>query len=343
MPKRVHSISPVRSDKRAKMSNVVGDDGDEDMDQNEKRAAGPDPIHQGWSLAPGPPTYTHTVLPYIHEEKIFGYNDKNMTEHGYRMTSIYDPGVQTVTSDIQVGTGITNAGTLNPLDSKNSNNGICAYATYYTSLYKYYSVVGCRYSVTVENLGHERFMAHLLFHNETSPPYAASNHDMMLWKGVQSKVLYPKMIFADAVTVKSMEMKNGTNFDSASGTLENTTNGYETGNAQYQGRGIVHFSGEYRPGQYDQEVVLDTDSETWTDVNANPKLPEILNLRIKTYDNTSVAATSQSNVATLRSFNYIIRVQLTYLVEFKELKDAIRWPVTRNPIAVQVNEDPRGY
>lgn len=343
MPKRVHSISPVRSNKRSKMSNQIGDDDSMgDMDQNEKRAMGPDPIHQGWSLNPGPPTYTHTVLPYMFQAK-FSTNDKLSSDHTFRMTSVYDPAVGRVTVDYQSGGGVSDAIVGDPTDTKTESSGTVAYFKYYRGLYKYYSVVGCRYSITVENLSHEKMWTHLLFHNATTPPVEASNWDMLLWRGVKSKIMMPKMVWASANEVNQVETQLNTVSDNGTA-LTNITNGYETTNVQYQGPGIVNFSGEYRPGDYDQEIVLDTDSETWTEMDANPKLPEFLTLRVKPYDNTSVAeSTSATNVATLRNFRYVVTTKLTYLVEFKELKDQIRWPVTRNPIFIEYESDPRAY
>lgn len=209
MSKRQSTFSLPRS-KRTKM-NVIKD-GDTDMDEREKNAMSTDPMHAGWSLAPGPPTYTHVVLPYINEYTVVNTVGSNLYEFGYRMTSVYDPSVVNEQTDIQPGTAVTNAITLSGNDSKDNNSGYPAYYRYYASLYNYYSVIGCRYSITIENLSHDRQWVHLLFHNQTVPPRSASNHDMLLWKGVKSKVLMPAMRFATTNNVSMLE-SNVVNYD----------------------------------------------------------------------------------------------------------------------------------
>ena len=340
MPKRANTSQVTRSFKRLKMSNVIG--GDTNMDDREKMSGGTDPIQQAWSLTPGPPTYTHVVLPYIQEQHVVT-SPLNTSEITLRMTSIYDPSVAHSNVDMQPGAAVTNGLlSVNPVtDTAVANTGYCAYFKYYESLYKYYSVIGCRYSISIENLSHDRMWAHLLFHQATYPPRNASNWDMQLWKGIKSQVLHPKARFLETNGIPFNE-QSAYNYDNEAGVDGTFSNNgtLQKGYIQNTGSSIVHFEGEYRPGQYDQEVILDGENDTWTPTNENPKLPELLTVRLKTYDNAAIGPEAgTTRVAAERPLLYNYVIKLTYLVEFKELKDEIRWPVNRNGLTVVYNSD----
>ena len=100
------------------------------------------------------------------------------------------------------------------------------------------------------------------------------------------------------------------------------------------GKYDCRFTGEYRPGQYKREIRLDSEVENWTTVDTNPALPERLIIRIKGY---SDAISTNNTTEYGQDFNYRIRIKLKYLVEFKELKQNLRWPVSRQPLSVTIN------
>ena len=87
-------------------------------------------------------------------------------------------------------------------------------------------------------------------------------------------------------------------------------------------------------------VQEDSAVSIWTSVSANPTLKEALLVRIKPYDNATVPSAGDTN-SYERDLTYTITVECEYLVEFKELKEGLRWPVTRNPLTVTISSDPR--
>lgn len=305
-----------------------------------------DPIASGWQLAPGPPDYTHAVLPFIYE-RTFSYSAEgasNVIDFGFRMTSVYDPVVDPATGvDINPGSG---AQTHRPIktddvDTLTDTASGCAFISYYSSLYKYYSVLGCRYKIRIENLSHDKFFVHKMFINNDRPTPYASNWDMKMWRGVDSRLITPMMRFADSAQIWHKE-NVGYNFEHDDDNMNGsgTTNGTEAGTLaplkNSIGSSMTYFVGEYRPGQYKREVKLDDDVEIWTPTNQNPKLPEILFLRARVYDNaTPENAGDAYNYNRALSFN--ITVECEYLVEFKELKDEFYRPASRNPILALAN------
>jgi len=308
-----------------------------------------DIVNPAWGLAPGPPSYTHVVLPFIYErEHTHSYDSDEIYtyDRGFRMTSVYDPVINNLAAvDLNVGVGRANAHTMaaDAGEPRTNNAEAVAYFDYYSSLYKYYSVVGCRYKIRVENLSHEKFFVHQMFVNAETPPAVASNWDILLWKGVKSQLLHPKGIAADTTQVHNHEIVDE-NYDDAGDMVVDTitnmsgVNAYTLSNPI--GSSMVYFTGEYHPGDHDHMIALDNDVEIWTAINANPKLREAILLRIKPYENSSPPVLGDANNYERRiSFN--ITVELNYLVEFKELDIRARYPINRNPISIFYNSDPR--
>lgn len=309
-----------------------------------------DPILKAWQIHRGPPDYTHARLPWVFEQNV------NLNEYErdwtFRMTSPYDPYVSTSFTNINTGGGFASANTPNLFDGKGADTGTnVAFWDYYASMYGYYSVIGCRYKIRIENLSHEKFFAHAMYVTNTNPPSNASNNDMRIWKGVKSYLLHPKMTFSVAGTnVISQAEEDGTNYDdetmhpatqinqSVLNATSNTLQDQVVGNPI--GSSIAYIQGEYRPGEADQQIHEDSDVSIWTSTAANPSLREALMIRVRPYDNASVPTAGDVNSYT-RNFNYNVTAEVEYLVEFKELLSTIRWPTSRNPIFITVNSDPR--
>ena len=85
-----------------------------------------------------------------------------------------------------------------------------------------------------------------------------------------------------------------------------------------------------------REIRLDEQVQNWTPVTSNPALPERLVLRIKP-TTEGFAANNAFNYGD--QLSYKLMVKLTYVVEFKELKIGLRWPVQRNPARVTITAD----
>ena len=127
-----------------------------------------DPIKQAWHIFRGPPDYTHAVIPWIYEQ--FISPTEFARDYVFRMTSPYDPIQDGSVSDLNVGEGLATVVTPNPADPRLGFSRHAAYWDYYTSLYKYYHVLGCRYKIRVENLSNEKFYVHEMFITKSNPP-----------------------------------------------------------------------------------------------------------------------------------------------------------------------------
>ena len=309
-----------------------------------------DPIRTAWQIHRGPPRYTHAVLPWVWEYKYVPTDAGNpgpwfTFDFGFRMTSIYDPFIGTQVTDLNVGTGVANAVRLLPeaSDTYDSNGYGVAFADFYRTMYKYYSVLGCRYKVRVENLSPNKFYAYKMFCNDTNPPPEASNWDMKLWDSVEDCQLvqpFARWMSPNASTGLVTQVEHNATMidaDDLPAVATNTAGAYI---ANETGQKFAYFVGEYRPGQHQHEIHQDSDVEIWTPVSSNPKLREALLIRLKPYDNATFPTSGNvPNYGQAISFN--ITVECDYLVEFKELDQRIRWPVNRNPIAVSINTNPR--
>lgn len=101
------------------------------------------------------------------------------------------------------------------------------------------------------------------------------------------------------------------------------------------GTAVCNIKGSYESGDFNREIRLDADVENWTAVNANPKLPERLIIRVKPNSNrleTNSALNGGDDMS------YRIRVTIEYLVEFKELDYKLRYPVVTQPVTVVLND-----
>jgi len=298
-----------------------------------------DPIAQGWKIYRGPPDYTHATLPWIYEQKLTA--TEYSRDYTIRLTSPYDPLHDGTSADANPGTGFADTVTASASDTKNNFGRNVAYWDYYASLYKYYSVLGCRYRVRVENLSHEKFYVHAMHVTNTTPPATASNWDMLIWKGVKSKLVHPYMKFTNLgvaytnyvnqVEEEVVQMDADAMNDPSEINNENTETHVISNKT---GSTFAYFQGEYRPGQSDQMIHEDDAVSIWTPVTANPTLREALLIRIKPYDNATVTSSTSDYE---RELTYNITIECDYLVEFKELPDTLRWPVTRNPLSVTIN------
>ena len=236
-----------------------------------------DPIAQGWKIYRGPPDYTHVVLPWVYEQKIAAI--EYTRDFQFRMTSPYQPLVTPLQSDINIGGGFAYAVGSNPTQTRDNFDRTVAYWDYYAGLYNYYSVIGCRYKVRVENHSFEKFYVHSMMVTNTDPPLTASNWDMLIWKGVKSQLVHPYVRFSNiAANASGVVEQDQTNRDSDTMNNWDVTNAdsstYATGNPNRNQ--FAYIQGEYRPGSVDQQVHEDDAVSIWNPVSANPALKEAL-------------------------------------------------------------------
>ena len=310
-----------------------------------------DPIKQDWHIFRGPPDYTHVSLPYIFEAKHYavGSSDAvNYADHTFRLTSPYDPFISSFGTDLNPGAGVTR-GTVPASytgDTKDSL-GQTQFWGFYKDMYQYYSVIGCRYHVTVENLSAERLYVHFMHFNQELPPGACSNQDMLLWKGCTSYLSTPHAQFfnsqvANAVELNADQIEDVDDMitDTNANPAANTPAIWAVG--RNKNTAVIQHSAQYTPGDFRREIALDSEVSTWTSVDQNPSYPERLLVRVKTYDENWHPAAGDA-ITRNKNIEYIIKVQIEYLTEFRELKYGLRYPTQRQPASVTIWTDNRTH
>ena len=298
---------------------------DTNMDSGDQRhdETALDSIKNDWHIFRGPPDYTHASLAaiYVNNAQLTA----NLFELGIRTTSPYQPFHGTTTADINTGLGTTSVIRLSgdaPFKT--------TYWDYYASLYKYYSVLSCRYRITVENNTGDNIWMHVMSNNQEKPPEDASNEDIQLWRGTQSYFMTPHAKFYSGTRAFQQETA-GYNVESDAVVNPQQYNPAGTAVARKNHAVVVH-SGQYDAGEFRREVALDSEISTWTATNSNPSYPENLLIRIKA-DEASSSTTDALNRDRILDVN--VRMEVEYLVEFKELDSRVRYPIQRNPITVQ--------
>lgn len=300
------------------------------------------PIDEVLEVYRGPPTYTFASLPYW-VQRTCAINDLMFTEWAFRMTSPYDCSVGGAVIDINAGTGTENV-TRIVADSEDADIGAeseqqAQWWAFYAGMYKYYHVVACKWHLTFENLSTDTLYLHSYYANAEDRPLTASNQDMLMYNDVESHLVGPVAYAIEATgTVETKDVNVNTNNREFSTVAELTPN-FENGNMVNPPSSAPHvlkLSGEYRTGDYEREVRLDENVENWTLTNANPKLPERHHFRIKpVWD-----ATTNGNSATTyvgRPVKYRYTYKVDYLVEFKELKPNLKYPISRQPLTVSIS------
>jgi len=286
----------------------------------------------------GPPNYTFASLPYIRDitQKITG-GTYYMDALCYRMTSVYDPRIGGSVSDLNAGAGVSNVNIVQT-DAADVSQQKVRWFNYYAGMYKYYHVVSCRWNITMENLGSTPYWVHVMYTGQTPPPPGATNEDIMCWEGVKSYYVGTHSVALLATgELERTDIGTGEmNEDRDPATVSTAL--YETGNnIQSRSKGpLLQISGEYKPGDLNQEIRLDSEVENWTAVTTNPTLSERLYIMIKPQADgidTNSANSSGQYIC------YRHRATLDYLVEFKELDDKLKWPVVRDPITITLVSD----
>lgn len=280
----------------------------------------------------GPPDFVFASLPIYIQRRNSG--NVNTYDNAFRLTSPYDPFVNSGTlADLNPGTGVTSHQETLPSNSTDASQVPARWFDYYASIYKYYHVISCRYEIYVENLTNDDMWVHLMPTNDVYPPVNATNTDMLLWSDCESVCLSGRAlpILASGIIERvETETDKNVNMDEVQPPASTAPN-YEDGNHILNtiGKPAHLFRGTYSPGDYKRQIRLDENVENWTAVNTNPTLVERLLLRAK------IAPESWSNAGDTQSRNrpleYLVRVKMEYLVEFKELRDGLKYPVNDQP------------
>ncbi|KAG9399781.1 hypothetical protein AC1031_011659 [Aphanomyces cochlioides] len=168
--------------------------------------------------------------------------------------------------------------------------------TFWSALYRYWTVVACHYNVHVwlNDQGNDQEMSVWIYHNgQQQPPLIADA--------------------SNVVTDLARETHRHTHLKTLR--LDRT----DTGKSIYNGG--IHFSGEYRPGNYTvhNDVAEDEYKETWHRTTEVPSLREVCTVIVNRSDRQR-AIYAGSDV----TFRYVL--EITYKVQWKDLKADFQYP-----------------
>lgn len=284
----------------------------------------------------GFPNYQYASLPWAG----INFCDAELftgVDIGFRMTSPYDCIIGSVKKDRNTNV----SGQSNDQEMKTDPNDLTVQSAqwfnWYAALYSYYSVVGCKWSILIENLSNEPVWVHQMYLNDKTPVYYATNEDMLTWPDCKSYYVEPLTKFVDENGVKSAQLNNGWQRETGSAT---SGANFLTGDGVNSGkRNTIQLSGHYAPGDKDHEIKQDSEIELWSETNQNPRLLERLFIRIKPETAAQRAEGDQGAVNYGRKLKYKYTVKLEYLVEFKQVKDELRWPTTYTSILPTITAD----
>lgn len=297
------------------------------------------PVDQVTQVFRGPPDHTFCSLPYFDE---FSINQNCWVhDYAYRPTSVYDCKVdQGTNEDLNVGTGAATYYKTLPFNSSDATIDKARWFDFYAGIYKYYHVIACKYEIYIENQTNDDIYVHLMPTNDVYPPINATNTDMMQWNDCESRLLTGRAYAITNVGTKEQSQVNSNVEMSESAAAAGSGNNYETSNHLINelGSKATVFRGTYRTGDYSRQVRLDANVENWTQTNTNPTLVERLLLRFKQYWDSYPPAVGDTG-ARDRAMRVKIRSRMEYLVEFKELRDGLKYPVNSQPYTVTINQN----
>jgi len=193
----------------------------------------------------------------------------------------------------------------------------CQWQEYYTKLYKYYTVLGCEYEITIQNASQA---GRNILGAYSMQSYSEDANTNVLKKGQKIE---------EVQAFKNINWFNieSTNYDSNS-------------NAAYI------LKGRYVPGAVQRDVENDGDVKTWklTDnTGSGTNYNEILQIHLWRHPLSSlesvwatqpdglpkvVSAPPHTLDEATRTTQANIQIRLKYLVQFKQLKDTARFPTS---------------
>lgn len=287
------------------------------------------PIDDVWNVTRGPPEYTFASLPYM----VTRVNETTAlsTDLIIRMTSPYDPNHSVQTVDTNTGAGVSNEIVATSTDATIRP---ARWYSYYSSQYRYYHTVACRWHLMIENMSLLPIWVHIMYRNDDAPPQSATNEDIRLWPGTKSFYVGPMGYAIETDGNAQTQVTTNSEMDETDNIGQGQN--YQANNHIAGGASnIMKTSDEYRHGDYNREIRLDSQVENWTRVDANPALPERLFIRVKPDNLTQLnAAANQGS-----TIKYKVTLQADYLTEFKELAYGLRYPVQRQPAYVTIQQD----
>lgn len=304
-----------RSD-RARGHGTMNEDGDEPMglmatstNQVGNKVSKETPVSIYPTLTYGLQETHTTILPYKTFCMVNVPVGGNGTKLELRMNSPYDPFITTVSATTIVGAGpgsgvygeavVTQnqgatwgAKTDFPLIPTSGQGDSPAWRQYFSQLYEYYTVLGCKYKIIMKN------------------PVGSIGGGVLVAYEFDSYVSQTGNVLPD-MTLGQLYQQKGIS--------------YETINpmaSQYPNTNTKIIEGQYQPGDCKRNIRNDGDVQLWTKTGTAqvPTLTESLHMR---FYRDPLTTTIDTYVVGLN-----IEIQMDYIVQFKDLRVGARYPST---------------
>lgn len=292
---------------------------------NASTGGGPNPVSKETPITLAKPSYglqeTHTtILPFNFWFSAVSANYSGDLKMQFRTNAIDDM-VITPLSTAAAG-GVWSRGVYNvPFNNqptRGSNpavfprtqvnggptNEAAFWATYWKRIYEYYTVLGCEYKITIRN-----------------PQSNTPAKDLLVMTNLDSysdTAGTTGNITPDATLAEMLAFKNMTTYK-----VTGEPTGADHGKAQI-------ITGVIKPGQIKRNISNDGDVKTWTKTDGSlPTLKEIFTMR---FFGHPLNFAETNTIGNLPGCN--VQVELKYLVQFKDLKEAARYPYTTNAVSI---------
>jgi hypothetical protein len=178
------------------------------------------------------------------------------------------------------------------------------YRQYFTEMYSYYTVLGCEYEITYFN------------------PRSGGRHNLVAYTIETTGTTDSTRLPTDA-SLQDLQAFKQVRYENV-GSRDNST--------------IVPYTiikGTYKPGTAKRDVSNDGDVKLWTQTagNATPSYKEVLQLM----HYVAPLSSASSETPTISGHNLQVQVRMKYIVQFKQLKQGIKYPAATATTVTQSN------
>lgn len=274
-----------------------------------------------------PPTATSS-LPYYQRSTITVDASNKLLEYDldFRMNSIYD----IVADSTNVDLNTDSTGVLNVLKPTSEGGAVQPmWRDFYKSIYKYYSVLACRWNIKVQNLSTRPIYFYTIYRNSMYPPQGVDRRYMQFWPGTRCYRIAP--LAKIVTTAGNLDADN--NAGAAPSIADASENAVWGG-----GKDVISVGDQWYPGKINREIRDDTEAKTWIEMESRPSLIENLVFRWVPEDqgtNNRTGVQSNRGASDVHAhFKFRFELNIEYLVQFKDQVIQIKYPVTDNPLVL---------
>nr|QKK82944.1 hypothetical protein 3 [Forsythia suspensa parvo-like virus] len=288
------------------------------------------PISRYPSLSYGLQETHTTIIPFRSYCSVKASNYELPQKMEFRLNSIYDIVKHqvsgTTTTTAALGDGIYNYKLINGAGSQVGTKFALFPSTltagsdsterpfwrdYWASFYEYYTVLGCKYKITIVNT-----TSNVTFPGGGDMEFAYEMDSYSQAQGAAGNVM----------TVGPYHEVRGyknVKWTTAHAGIPINSNDY-----------VTTIAGEYRPGMVRHNIVNDGDIKTWTKISdGSPTNTDTLVILAFPGD-MAMSTRVKDDTTTISNLGCNVRIELDYIVQFKDLQSQARYPSTNTSSAI---------